>query len=337
MVDIRRIVVILLAVLVSLTACGGAGAEANSPGEVSERVPPTFPPTFTPKPTVTVQPTVTLHPTGEPTLTITLTLSAVPAATSTRRPPPSDTPTWTPDADVTARPTSTPGTPDFEVSTPLPQSGQAGCLRSATAPNLLLNPDFEEGSHTQTYGDVNVPDKWLAFWKEGGEIDYDPNNSDGYLRPEFILIPDAPPYINPDRVLSGEQAFYLFGGNRVFDAGIFQKIAVTPGEMLCLTGFAHAWSSQDDDPFDSTLDTDDDRRNANFLLGIDPEGGTLPWVDSVIWGEIGHLYDAYQPIPGVEVRAESEMITVFVRGYSLWRFAHNDFFFDDISLQRVGS
>ncbi len=169
-------------------------------------------------------------------------------------------------------------------------------------------------------------------------MDYDPDNQDGYQIPEVQVISSDPPFDDPLRVLEGKQALYLSGSNKVFDAGILQQVGVTPGDTLCLTGFAHAWSAhKQHDPHQSTLMSNDDQRNANFMLGIDPEGGTDPWATRVIWGPVTYLYDTYGMIPSVKVQAQSDRITVFVRGYTLWRFDHNDLFFDNFTLVTIAS
>ncbi len=304
---------------------------------------PTLPPTFTPSPTQPL--TIPESPSpilGTPTATLTLTPTLAPSPTRTPPPIPSATPTWTPDVRLlpptrlpTSGPTRTPlPIPTFNASgTPI----AFGCSGIANAPNLLNNGGFEGTTYIQGYGDMTIPEGWTAFWKpEGTPVTYDPNNTDGYFRPEMRIVPNAPPYTDPPRVLAGQQALLVTGGNKVFDAGVFQQVEVYYGDMLCLTGFAHAWSShRSDDPFHSLLETNDDRRNANFQLGIDPTGGTVPWSPVVIWGAAAHLYDTYQPIPGIQAQAKFGTVTVFVRGYTMWRFDHNDLFFDDIRLVRV--
>jgi hypothetical protein len=184
---------------------------------------------------------------------------------------------------------------------------------------------------------MQVPVSWIAFWKaEGTPVAYDPQNQDGYRRPEMRVIPNTPPYDNPPRVLAGSQAFMLFGGNKVFDAGLLQQVTVSAGDLLCLSGFGHAWSAHQGigDPSHSRLETEDDRINMNFLVGIDPAGGADPYAPTVVWGTVAHLYDRYQAIPPVRTTAAGTTITVFVRGYTMWRFDHNDLFFDDIRLVR---
>jgi hypothetical protein len=126
------------------------------------------------------------------------------------------------------------------------------------------------------------------------------------------------------------------GNQRAFDAGIFQQVATSPGDVVCLTGAAQAWSNHySDNPFGSTLNTGDDQRNANFQLGIDFQGGTDPFATTILWGAAQHLYDSYGSLSAVKGTASGGTVTIFVRGVILWRFKHNEMFFDGISLVKL--
>ncbi len=294
----------------------------------------TLPPTFTPSATATLLPTHSPASTERPTTTFTLTPTLEPLPTRTQAPSPSPTPTWTPDTRHNP-PTRIPQGTAFPTLPPGTQAAIAGgCTGNPNAPNLLVNGGFEGLTHSQGFDDIAVPDNWAAFWRREGEpVTYDPDNQDGYRRPEMRIIPNSPSWNNPPRVLVGSQALYISGGNKVFDGGVFQQVAVAENKAVCLTGFAHAWSAhRSDDVFHSTLNTEDDRKNIGFQLGIDPTGQTNPWLPSVIWGPVVNLYDTYQAIPGVRALSPNNSVTVYVRGYSRWRFDHNDLFFDDIRL-----
>lgn len=246
--------------------------------------------------------------------------------TPTIEPPPTHTPSATPT--VTATPRHI-GTETSDLVT---------CSGTFAPDNLLVNGGFEGGQHPSEIDSIQVPDGWTAFYRPiGTEILYDINNKDGYQRPEMKVISRDPPYTNPPRVADGSHAFTITGDQRAFDAGIYQTVTVTPGDVLCLTGGAQAWSNRfSDDPFSSTLDTLDDERNANFQLGVDLQGGTDPFSLNVQWGEVTHQYNLYKPMNAVQVTAAGPSITVFVRGFMLWRFDHNELFFDDILLARKG-
>ena len=199
--------------------------------------------------------------------------------------------------------------------------------------NTLLNPGFEGGTwrktHTgQEYGEISVPQDWVAFWKEGLPVPHDPGNTVGYARPEMKVIDKAPPFLDPPRIHSGNRAVLMFTFYKIHDGGLYQQVAVVPGQRLFFSAWAHAWSSQRDDPRQSDLATEDDRRNFTFAVGIDPTGATDPWSASVVWGAPVHIYDAYAPIPVVETIAQAQTITVFIRSQVLWPFKHCDAYFD---------
>jgi hypothetical protein len=217
--------------------------------------------------------------------------------------------------------------------------------------NALKNPGFEGDWWRKTYtgqqfGEIFVPEHWVAFWKEGGPVPHDPSNHDGYGRPEMQVINREPPFLDPPRVRSGDRALKFFTFFRIHDAGVYQQVqGISPGARLRGTGWAHAWSSSQDDPKvsdgpgrgaysvrASEYDRDDGVRNFTFTVGIDPTGGTDPWADSVVWGEGAHIYNAYAQIPPVEAVAQASTVTFFVRSKVLWPFKHCDAYLDDMQL-----
>lgn len=220
--------------------------------------------------------------------------------------------------------------------------------------NLLKNPGFEGSwwrkTHTgQEFGEIFVPENWVAFWKEGLPVPHDPSNPNGYGRPEMLIINREPPFLDPLRVRSGERGLKFFTFYRIHMTGLYQKVdGIKKGARVSATGWAHAWSSVEDDPrmsdgvgksafyaLVSEYDKTDAVRNFVFDVGIDPHGGTDPWSDQVIWGEGAHIYNVFGQIPTVEVTAESESVTVFVRSSVLWPFKHCDVYMDDFELSVV--
>ncbi|MBN1260947.1 MAG: hypothetical protein JXB35_09730 [Anaerolineae bacterium] len=215
--------------------------------------------------------------------------------------------------------------------------------------NLLKNGGFEAGwwrkTHTgHEYGEIFVPEDWVAFWREGGQIPYDPDNLDGYKRPECKIINREPPFLDPPRIHAGNRAWQMFTFYGIHDGGLYQVVDVTPGATLRLTAFAHAWSSRHDDANVSDgvgqgaflgLEGDiasSDLKNFTFKVGIDPTGGCDPWADSVIWGQGAHIYNVYAQIPPVVVTAQAPQVTAFVRSTVLWRFKHCDAYIDAAEL-----
>jgi len=221
--------------------------------------------------------------------------------------------------------------------------------------NLLENPGFEgdwwRKTHTgQEFGEIFVPEHWVAFWKEGGPVPHDPRNPIGYGRPEMQIINREPPFLDPLRIQEGNRGLKFFTFYRIHDAGVYQRVeGTTPGTLLRGTGFAHAWSSGQDNPYVSdgagegpffvrAVDYDkvDNVRNFTFTLGIDPTGGTDPWADTVVWGEGAHIYNAHAQVPPVEVVAQGTAVTFFARSTVLWPFKHCDAYMDGMELIAVG-
>ncbi len=222
--------------------------------------------------------------------------------------------------------------------------------------NLLKNAGFEGNwwrkTHTgQEFGEIFVPEQWVAFWKQGGPVPHDPGNPIGYGRPEMHVINRESPFLNPPRIYSGNRAAKLFTFYRIHDAGYYQRVeGITPGTRLRGSGWAHAWSSGQDDPYVSdgvgagpffvrAIDYDkvDSVRNFTFTVGIDPTGGTDPWAGTVVWGEGAHIYNGYAQIPPVETTAQGTAVTFFVRSAVLWPFKHCDAYFDEMELVVVES
>ena len=217
--------------------------------------------------------------------------------------------------------------------------------------NLLKNPGFEGNwwrkTHTgQEFGEIFVPEDWVAFWKQGGPVPHDPGNPIGYGRPEMHVINREPPFLDPLRIQDGNRGLKLFTFYRIHDAGVYQRVeGITPGTWLRGTGFAHAWSSGQDNPrvsdgvgegpfFVRASDYDkvDNVRNFTFTIGIDPTGGTDPWASTVVWGEGAHIYNAHAQVPPVEVVAQGTAVTFFARSAVLWPFKHCDAYMDEMEL-----
>lgn len=217
--------------------------------------------------------------------------------------------------------------------------------------NLLKNPSFEGNwwrkTHTgQEFGEIFVPESWVAFWKQGGPVLHDPANTVGYGRPEMHLINREPPFIDPLRIKDGNRGLKFFTFYRIHDAGVYQRVeGITPGTRLRGTGFAHAWSSSQDSarisdgagegPFfvrARDYDKVDNVRNFTFTIGIDPTGGTDPWASTVVWGEGAHIYNGHAQVPPVEVVAQGTAVTFFTRSVVLWPFKHCDAYMDAMEL-----
>lgn len=197
-------------------------------------------------------------------------------------------------------------------------------------------------------GNIFVPNGW-TFWFR---------HSDEWSQPEgHHCWRDH----DPIRVHSGNGAYMYFAFHRKMDAGLMKQVQVTHGDDLRLSAFAHSWSNHQDPsqpgkfprPDDPRWSegasvgyehffgiegevADDSAKNFTFSIGIDPTGGTDPFSDTVVWGEGAHIYNAYHAVPSVRVEAQADTVTVFLESRTLWPFKHNDAYWDDILLERLG-
>ena len=227
---------------------------------------------------------------------------------------------------------------------------------------MLKNASFDQGAdghacqvhrpdgvHQVARGEVDKPREWTVFYvhDKGFRPPWDADNRDGWCEPEVKIIPKQSPFLDPLRISEGSHAVKFFTMWRIHQAGLYQTVQVNPGDHLRFTMDAHAWSSNDDNPQTSDgiganaffalegKESSDARRNFTFKVGIDPAGGTDPFADTVIWGQGAHVYNAYHTLPAVEAVAQGTHVTVFVMDQVLWRFKHNDAYFDNARLEVV--
>ena len=193
-------------------------------------------------------------------------------------------------------------------------------------------------------GSIFTPPGWLVWFLQ----------SDQFVQPEGR---DARAR-DPDRMHTGEKGYLLFTFYKRHTCGLWQAVDVERGARYKFTAWAHAWSNHDlghvDDPkwsdgagYDQVAwregtqpETGDPQQDAksNFVfdLGIDPFGGTDPFAARVVWGDGYHIYNGFVHQLEVETEAKSEIITVFARSSTRWAFKHNDAYWDDFALERVG-
>jgi hypothetical protein len=206
--------------------------------------------------------------------------------------------------------------------------------------NLVQNGDFEGGAWQETfdgevYNEISAPEHWTVFWKEGGEVPHDPRNTQGYRRPECKVISKVRPFLDPPRIHEGEQAWQCFTFFGIHDAGLYQQVeGIEPGTRLRASAWTHAWSNNADNAHESDT-SGGGQWNFTQYVGIDPTGGTDPWGETVVWSEPRNVYDVYEELPPVEVEAESETVTVFIRSVVMWPFKHCDVHWDDVRLEVV--
>lgn len=198
----------------------------------------------------------------------------------------------------------------------------------------LLNPGFEGGTCRDTfngtvYSEIEVPASWVAFWQEGGD----------FYRPEMKVIHNVAPYLDPPRVVEGNQALQFFGFWKRINAGIFQHVTgLTPGATYIFSAEVHAWYSQRDDPHKSEWNDDgvwrqiqDGDDGMGFYLGVDPTGAQDPFLSSVVWAGPLFWYDEYMDV-FVEFTAVYNAATLYIRATCDFPFKHCDAYVDDARL-----
>jgi len=191
--------------------------------------------------------------------------------------------------------------------------------------NNLPNPDnwTRDTFNGNAYGEIFSPAGWITWWEEGD-----------YKRPECKVIPNEPPFnANPVRIYQGYYSgmcFTFFGRQH---AGYYQVVEnLTPGKVVEGWYYAHAWSCDEDNPPLSCGDP----YAFSFNVGIDPNGGTDPFSDTIIWSAPQYIYDVYEYVGPVQaIVGENGAVTFFLRAHGRWSAKHNDAYWDNPTLRYV--
>lgn len=163
--------------------------------------------------------------------------------------------------------------------------------------NLLQNPDFEDGFHSDANFPSQVADAWEAWSAAGSEF-----------KPFYISIADASNNGFPARVNTGSEAQVYYSSFATHDAGIYQQVAnLTPGTEYVFSIYAYIFSNNDP----TNLDTSDQPGDVTIQVGIDPSGGTDPAGPNVVYSDAMTNYDSYRQY-SVSATATADTVTVFV-------------------------
>jgi len=212
--------------------------------------------------------------------------------------------------------------------------------------NLLVNPGFEEGFSTwQGSGEVTVADGWVPWWTQGTEE----QTQQGYFkRPEFK--PELERVLRPDGSVErfgvwffhGDKAQHYFTSWSTHDAGLYQQVQVPRGSLLEFSVWVRVHSSDCNDPCVSPLEPCSERGNSHGAyrtdVGIHPQGAVpatlgAPPPDGVIWAGLEmRPYDTWVQVR-VFATAEADTVTVYLRGWPLFRVQHNDIYWDSAVLR----
>ncbi|MBN1642009.1 MAG: hypothetical protein JXA09_12310 [Anaerolineae bacterium] len=323
-------IILCLIASAGLTACNVfGGVPAAQPTDTVAPPTATALPTFTPTPTpVPATPTATVTPTKPPPTPTPLppTPTTVPptattAAQAEAAPETADAPTKAPAApsgDVATTSSSAQDAPAGQTST-TSTAGGAGALKQASLPaaqatvvqDLLLNGSFEDG-----FQDNGVGDAWTPF-DTGGIATYtwveelQPIHVSHGERAQLMQIVGAG---QPDRYI-----------------GIYQHVDVIAGETYTLTMHGLIRSSD--------ADNDQVEYGHRLLWAIDYTGNQnwqadLEWFDTG-WNDIP--LDEQNPTMNyivVPITAETDQLTLFIRGWTKWPMqAIANFYIDGIFLR----
>jgi hypothetical protein len=260
------------------------------------------------------------EPEAAPTLTPSATAVEAPSATPSPRPTQPPTPTIAPTPRVsptlrsvapTAPPTPEPTTPPAAVETQ-PPSMPVGV-------NLLTNPSFEGPYEPKGGQEMKVPEGWIPWHFEWADTDFPP---------EFK--PAEAPYLN--NVHSGQRALQYFKTWGTYHAGVYQKVAVTPGVKLRFTLYGKAWSR--DDAGDCPPELSCNPADMGMRIGIDPLGGSNPRAGSMVWSVQQSPIDQWV-LFSVEAVAESDIVSVFAWSSPSAPRRNQDTYWDDATLEAV--
>ncbi|HRQ36477.1 MAG TPA: hypothetical protein PLD25_01000 [Chloroflexota bacterium] len=190
--------------------------------------------------------------------------------------------------------------------------------------NLLQNASFE--MPYQANGEAN---SW-GRWHRNSSQDQFNDCANGYAK-----LPHWSPETNPVLVRNGSVSQHVGNQWDTWNAGVFQTVPVTPGQVYRFSLWAYSFGSNNNFPGPS-----EGGLQSNVRVGIDPNGSGL-WNDAdVVWGATANPLDTWQQV-SVEVTATGNQISVFtsanwgVQGVNQCR-AHLDTWFDAAELIQVG-
>jgi hypothetical protein len=229
--------------------------------------------------------------------------------------------------------------------------------------NLLINPDFENGSAAYPgHANIQVPTGWNIKWYTNqymfNAVAYN------FRQPEVKLDDNTEwPFCDgcasniPARIHAGRyavDAFASFGG---MDVSLYQQAGNIPiGAVVTGSAWLQAWTSGCN-PFPPNFPPQDavsllginendgtcgpeiwPIETNHMIVGIDPFGGINPRSANVIWNwnvadpKWWGPYDVYSSTLPVVVTAQAFTVTLFLRGITVAPIKFDDVYFDSASL-----
>ncbi|MFN8560658.1 MAG: LysM peptidoglycan-binding domain-containing protein [Anaerolineae bacterium] len=193
----------------------------------------------------------------------------------------------------------------------------------AQSDNLLTNPGFEPPFEPVAGNPTSlVAQGWTAWSLE----------SDQNMQPEYYPASDTTNGMATPRIHGGEDAQQYFTFFAAHIGGVYQQVAgVAAGDQLQFSVYAYVWSSSGDD-----ANASDGSGELAVQVGIDPNGGTDPASDSIVWSSPLSFVDQFAQHT-VAATAAADTVTVYVRSAVNRVAMNNVVYLDDAELIVTGS
>lgn len=184
---------------------------------------------------------------------------------------------------------------------------------------LINNGGFEDGFYPWGSNDSLVANGWTPF------VITDPNAPPQYM--------DTAAYGGFSERLDGERCQKIWANWVPFDAGLYQQVQVTPGDIYIASV---EWAA-----FESRDSSTNEKNKGEFIgrsIGIDPTGGTDPFSPNVVWSPVvwsqsrAPKDDQGELLLKVEAVAQVETITVFLRAQNPQSHGQDQVFFDVVRM-----
>jgi LysM repeat protein len=189
-------------------------------------------------------------------------------------------------------------------------------------PNLLKNPGFE-GGFAQINADAQIAASWSAWWTSH------PASAPewAYLQPNYSPSANTCTTTCEHRIHGGGNAQRMFHFFGAYEGGLYQQVAVPLNADVSFSIYAQGWSSQQNDPLNSSLGGTD----MQMKIGIDPAGGTDPNSPNIVWSQPRNVLDSWYQFV-LYAHAQNTTITVFTYAAPFDSRRNNEVYWDDASL-----
>jgi LysM repeat protein len=190
--------------------------------------------------------------------------------------------------------------------------------------NLLRDGGFEGAFTSRGRADLNIPQDW-SIWVA------DTPHTEDWMNLPVVGFPHSG--IDPAQH-SGAQALNLNKGYATFTAALYQQVSVTNGANISGSAYAFLRTCRIPDGSDRCQSTPDS--NAFTRIGIDPNGGTNPFDEDVVWSSNAAPHETWQQMT-VSATATGATVTLFLYATQQWPSQLNNVYWDDAVLSVGGS